>query len=247
MTEIIAHRGSSLLAPENTLAAVMRAWEENADAVEVDVWMTADRRIVALHDADLLRTAGINRRVAELTVDELANIDVGSWKGPQWRGEPVPTLESLLATLPPGKRFFVEIKCGEEIVDELARVVRSSPFPQSAVIISMSLPVTKAVKRALPMCQVHGVFENDEDQEMSTHWPSAQELIAAAKTCGLDGVDVDARGMITRALVSELKSANLDVCVWTVDSPERARELIAAGVSGITTNRPGWLRRELGL
>jgi glycerophosphoryl diester phosphodiesterase len=53
--------------------------------------------------------------------------------------------------------------------------------------------------------------------------------------------------MITRALVSELKSANLDVCVWTVDSPERARELIAAGVSGITTNRPGWLRRELGL
>ena len=63
----------------------------------------------------------------------------------------------------------------------------------------------------------------------------------------LDGVDLDTRGPITAELVSKLKAAGLGVGVWTVDSPQRARELIAAGVEGITTNRPGWLRSELGM
>jgi len=75
--------------------------------------------------------------------------------------------------------------------------------------------------------------------------PGAAELIAAAQASGLDGVDLDASGPVNAALVNPLKAAGLKVCVWTVDTPARARKLIAAGVDGITTNRPGWLIEKL--
>jgi glycerophosphoryl diester phosphodiesterase len=246
MTEIIAHRGSSFLAPENTLAAVKLAWLERADAVEVDVWLTADGQIVALHDEDLRRTAGIDRSIHKIRLADLESIDVGRWKEKRFAGERVPTLRALLGTLPQGKRFFVEIKCGDEIVDELARVVRASPYPEAVVPIGFSLPTMRKVKQALPMCRVDGVFDFEEDQEGQLR-PTADDLIALAKEHSLDGVDLDARGPLTREFVAELKAAGLGVCVWTVDAPDRARELIAAGVEGITTNRPGFMRGELGL
>ena len=247
MTQIIGHRGSSFLAPENTLAAVELAWQEGADAVEVDVHMTADGYVVAVHDEDLLRTGGVNRRVDALTFAELQSIDVGRWKGERFAGERVPALAALLDTLPRSKQFLVEVKCGPEIVDEMARVVKTSKSPADVVIIGMSLAVMQLAKNALPMCAVHGVIEFDDKVEPSKRAWTAAELTACARRYELDGVDLDTRGPITRELVSKLKAAGLGVGVWTVDSPQRARELIAAGVEGITTNRPGWLRSELGL
>src|SRR5262249_47815617 len=121
--EIVAHRGSSYLAPENTLASVELAWKEGADAVEGDFRLTADGQIVCLHDATLARTAGVNRPVAECTLDELRKYDFGTWKGPQFAGEPIPTLNELLATIPNGKRFYVEVKCGAEIIEPLCQAV----------------------------------------------------------------------------------------------------------------------------
>jgi glycerophosphoryl diester phosphodiesterase len=269
MTQIIAHRGSSFLAPENTLAAVELAWQEGADAVEVDVFMTADGQIVALHDEDLRRTGGVDRRIDAMTFADSQAIDVGRWKREQFAGERIPTLAALLDTLRPSKQFLVEIKCGHEIVDELARVVKASKSPTDVVIIGMSLPVMQRAKHALPMCSIHGVIEHcskgsevpspksqvpSKSANQSTWdlgpgtWDNTTDaLIATARQYMLDGVDLDTRGPITAELVSNLKAAGLGIGVWTVDSPQRARELIAAGVEGITTNRPGWLRSELGL
>jgi glycerophosphoryl diester phosphodiesterase len=246
MTQIIAHRGSSFLAPENTLAAVELAWQEGADAVEVDVHMTADGQIVALHDEDLLRTGGVDRRIDALTYADLQNIDVGRWKDERYEGERIPELADLLATMPRGKFFFVEIKCGDEIVQEFARVVQAFKSPAKVVPIGLSFPVMAQVKQALPMSPVYGVFECEKTHSV-LRCPTTEELIASAREHHFDGVDLDTRMPITRDMVSALKSAGLGVCVWTVDSPQRARELIAAGVEGITTNRPGWLRSELGL
>jgi glycerophosphoryl diester phosphodiesterase len=247
MTQIIAHRGSSYLAPENTQAAVELAWQEGADAVEVDVHMTSDRHIVAIHDEGLLRTGGVDRRIDAMTLAEVQAIDVGRWKGEQFAGHSVPTLAALLQRLPVRKQIFVEVKCGSEIVDGLARVVTASKSPIDVVIIGMSLPAMHEVKRALPMCPVHGVIEFDEKKETAnTRWTSAA-LLENAERYRLEGLDLDTRGPITPELVSDLKTAGLGVGVWTVDSPHRARELIAAGVEGITTNRPGWLRDQLGL
>ncbi len=100
--EIIAHRGASFLAPENTMASVMLGWEKNAD-VEVDVYLTKDNRIVAIHDETTERTAGTDVNVAESTSDELRKLDVGSFKYEEYAGEQIPFLADIVETNPPGR------------------------------------------------------------------------------------------------------------------------------------------------
>src|SRR5580698_8356847 len=101
--EIIAHRGSSFEAPENTLAAVNLAWRQRADAVEIDVHLSRDGRLVVIHDSNTRRTTGVNRKVARQTLAELHALDAGRWKGLTWLGEKIPSLEEVLASVPPGK------------------------------------------------------------------------------------------------------------------------------------------------
>jgi glycerophosphoryl diester phosphodiesterase len=244
--EIIAHRGSSYIAAENTLAAFALAWEEGADAIEGDFRLTRDGRIVAVHDKDLHRVAGNGSCVADLTLSELRQLDVGRWKHPRFAGQRAPTLEEVLAARPAGKRVYVEIKCGMEIVAPLVSLLaRHHDDALTVVPISFSLDVLSALGRSLPHCKTYGVFELKADESTRRLRPTADELIDVARRAGLDGVDLDARGPIDKTLVDALIAAGLDVCVWTVDDPRRARELAAAGVRGITTNRPGWLRNEL--
>ena len=114
--KIIAHRGASHLAPENTLASVELAWRLGADAVEVDVRLTRDGRIVAIHDPTTDRTAGIHLEVAATHSSHLRRLDVGRYKHPRFAGERIPYLEEVLQTVPPGRQLFVEIKCGPQIL-----------------------------------------------------------------------------------------------------------------------------------
>lgn len=95
---IIAHRGASYEAPENTLPAVRLGWERDADAVEVDIHQTRDGRIVAIHDRSTARVTGRTGLVAETTLERLRSLDAGSWKGMRWRGVRIPTLEEVLET-----------------------------------------------------------------------------------------------------------------------------------------------------
>ena len=99
--EIIAHRGASWDAPENSRAAVELAWRQGADAVEADFRLTRDGRIVAAHDDSLKRVTGVDLRVSEHSLDELRQLDIGGWKGPQWSGERIATLEEMLAVASP--------------------------------------------------------------------------------------------------------------------------------------------------
>ena len=109
--EIIAHRGFSSQAPENTLSAFRLAWERGADACETDLHLTKDGNIVVTHDENLKRVSGEDKSVAHSALKELLTLDVGSWMGPKWKGEKIPTLDQALATMPVGKkRFFLEIK-----------------------------------------------------------------------------------------------------------------------------------------
>jgi glycerophosphoryl diester phosphodiesterase len=243
--EIIAHRGSSFIAPENTLAAFALAWQEGSDAIEGDFRLTRDGHVVAMHDKDLQRVAGDRSRVADLTLDELRQFDVGRWKHGRFAGQRAPTLEEILAARPADGRVYVEIKCGLQIVTPLVRLLADRDDASTVILISFFLDVLSALKSALPQCKAHGVFEFKTDESTGETRPSANELIDAARKAGLDGVDLDVRGPIDKPMVDALLAARLDVCVWTVDDPKRARELTAAGVRGLTTNRPGWLRKEL--
>jgi len=246
--EIIGHRGASHSAPENTLASVNLAWQRGADAVEIDVWMTKDGRIVVLHDSTTERTTGKDWNVAERTLSELQELDAGSWKARKWAGQRIPTLEAVLATVPHGKRLFIEIKCGQEILPELEEVLKAAGLgPGQTVVISFDFAVVKAVKTRMPRLPVFWVHDTSPkcDEKTGRLLDPPDELIEKCRRAGLDGLDLAHDSQLTKQLVDKIHDLHMELYVWTVDSPEDAARLTALGVDGITTNRPGWLRRQL--
>jgi len=244
--EIIAHRGASFDAPENTLAAVNLAWKRNADAVEIDVTLSRDGKIVVVHDETTKRYGGPNKKIVEQTLAELKRIDVGTWKNKKWADARIPTLSQVLRTIPEKKRLFIEIKCGVEIIPELKRVIRASgKKPRQIVCISFSLPTITAVKRALPKIEAAWIIGLQQHRRTQQWTPSLGPIIRKTKAAFLDGVDLSAKKVIDRKYVDRVRKAGLHFYVWTVDSQTQARKLIDAGVEGITTNRPGRLRKQL--
>ena len=239
--EFIAHRGASHDAPENTLAAVRLAWQQRADAVEVDVRLSKDGRLVVIHDDSTNRTCAVNKKISEQTLAQLRPLDVGRWKGKQWSGERIPTFEEVLATVPEGKRLFVELKCGPEGISELVRIASSSTKPPTQIVaIGFSRQTMKQLKAEMPELEVCWISKFRRNWKAGGWSPATQQLVAAAQEAAIG------HRLPTAAEDETLKGAGLRVYVWTVDSPAKARQLAGAGVDGITTNRPGWLRQRLG-
>jgi len=190
---LIAHRGASQDAPENTLAALSLAWQQHADAVEIDIRLTRDNHIVLMHDATAHRTAGLDRPIAELSLAELRQLDAGSWKAPQYAGERIPTLAEALDVIPADKRIFIEIKCGPEVLPELPSIFTASKLtPENIVLIGFDGETMQSAKRLLPdiSCALLSDFQQDE---ATTEWrPTIENLIHRAQTANLNGLDLRA-------------------------------------------------------
>lgn len=240
--EIIAHRGASYLAPENTMAAVKLGWEKEAD-VEVDIFLTKDNRIVAIHDKTTKRTAGIELEVAETTSQELLQLDVGSYKSEKYKGEPIPLLSDIVDSIPPGRKLYIEIKCGKEVLPYLQELLAESGKMSQVVIIGFNLDtVTKSKKLIdVPTYWLKGTDKNKATDEWIPHDP---QLIQTAKSYGLDGMDVHYAG-VTKEFVDAATAEGQKLYVWTVNDPKEAARLVDLGVTGITTDRPAWLREQL--
>jgi glycerophosphoryl diester phosphodiesterase len=243
--EIVAHRGASADAPENSLSSMKLAWQQNADAIETDLWLSKDGKLIVFHDADTKRIGKVNRKISDYTLAEAQQVDIGTWKGPQFAGERIPTLESFLATIPEGKRIFLEIKCGPEIIPEFVRVLKASGRPASQLaVISFNYDSIRESKKALPELE-HYLLADYKKDEKTGELPQLATLITQAKEAKLDGLDLQFKWPIDEAFVSEVKAAGLKLAAWTVDDPAVAKKLATAGVASITTNKPGWLREQL--
>jgi glycerophosphoryl diester phosphodiesterase len=240
--EIIAHRGASHLAPENTMASVMLGWEKGAD-VEVDVYLSSDNRIVVIHDDTTERTAGTDVKVGETTSQELRKLDVGSFKAEEFAGEQIPFLADIVRTIPPERKLYVEIKCGKEILPFLRELIVESGKMSQIVIIGFDLETVAMSKELIdiPTYWLKGTEKVEETEEWIPHEP---QLIQKAENEGLDGLDVHYAG-VTKEFIRAAKTSGQKLYVWTVDDPEEAARLVKLGVDGITTNRPGWLREQL--
>jgi glycerophosphoryl diester phosphodiesterase len=244
--EIIGHRGASEDAPENTLGSFRLAWTQNADAAETDVYLSKDGEIVVIHDANTGRVGGRNRKVVDQTLAELKQLDIGRWKGDQWTGERIPTLAELLAIIPEGKRLFIEIKCGPEIAPRLVEVLNSAhKRPEQTCLISFSYEVMQRVKKELPALKCYWIVQLKRNRKTGSWSPPLQEIIRKAKDAGLDGIDFGDAPVIDREFVAKVKQAGLGVYIWTVNTTKEAGRLEQAGVDGITTNRPGFLKEFL--
>ena len=240
--EIVAHRGASHLAPENTMASVMLGWEKGAD-VEVDVYLSSDNRIVVIHDSTTKRTAGPEVKVAETTASELRMLDIGSFKSEDFAGERIPFLADIVKTIPPKRKLYVEIKCGKEILPFLHKLIVDSGKMSQVVVIGFDIETVAASKKLIPVPTywLKGTAKDKETEEWIPHDPY---LVQIAQDNGLDGIDVHYAG-VTKELVDAARSSGQKLYVWTVDDPAEAARLVKLGVAGITTNRPGWLREQL--
>jgi glycerophosphoryl diester phosphodiesterase len=236
--KIIAHRGASHLAPENTLASVELAWRLGADAVEVDVHLTRDGRIVAIHDPTTDRTAGIRFEIATTHSSHLRRLDVGRHKHPRFAGERIPYLEEVLQTVPPGRQLFVEIKCGPQILPPLVETVARSGKRLQIVLIGFDLGTIETAKKMMPDVPVYWLC--DKRLLLSYGRPLAER----AKAGSVDGLDVHWSGL-TRQFIRAVKTTGLQLYIWTVDDPAQAVRLHAMGADGITTNRPDQLKSVL--
>jgi glycerophosphoryl diester phosphodiesterase len=245
--EIVAHRGASFDAPENTLPAFKLGWKQGADAVELDIWLSKDGQIVVLHDPNTKRIAGQDKKVSEQTLAELRGLDAGRWKDAKWAGEKLPTLDEALNIIPDGKQLFIEIKCGAEVLPELERALKqAAKKPQQIVIIGFSLPTMEAAKKRFPNLQVFWLSDFKKDKETGAWSPTVDELIRGAVAAKLDGLDLKAETeVLDAAFAQKIRAARLQFHVWTVDDPAIARKMVQIGVDGITTNRPEWLRQQL--
>jgi len=243
---LIAHRGASTKAPENTLVAFRLAWQEGADGIEADFRLTLDGRIVCLHDATTGRTSQVDLAVAQTPFDELRRLDAGLWKGDAWQGERIPLLEEILDELPPGKRFFIELKGGEEMIAPLKRVL--SGYWASAGqlrLLAFDSKLVSRLKEHLPDIRVCLNVARRRRPLFSSRQAAREELIATLEKCRADGLSSQASPLLDAPFVDELHRAGREAHVWTVDSVRVAGHYRAMGVDSIMTNRPGWLRSRL--
>lgn len=232
--EVTAHRGAAAVAPENTIAAVREAMRLNADFIEIDAMLTADRAVAIFHDTDLRRLAGDPRRIADLTLEQLAVFDVGAWFGPAFAGERIPTLEAVLseiATVNPAPRLNVELKVSGDAV-ELAHAVSAALIARGAdqsIITSLS-PAALAAVRA-----------SDAHRRIG--------LIVTAALGDLRRLDVDlysARAaIVTPGFLADAAVDGREVHVWGVADDDQLTSLVLRGVDGVITSDVAGTRDRL--
>lgn len=251
--EIVAHRGASYDAPENTLAAFNLAWRKGADAIEGDFFLTKDEQIICIHDSSTKRTAaGIDLDVSQSTTQQLQQLDVGSWKAQQWAGVRIPTLQEILHALPKGKRIFIEPKRGRQMLPHLKDVLAQAPSKtHQAVIISSDKKLIADVKNQIPAVKAYWVCNLKQDRRRKKWNPTLSRILQTLKECKADGIIYGLsrrlHKIMDKRFVEALHKpdASFHVSIAVVDDPEDARRFCRFGVDSIITNRPGFLRDKL--
>ncbi len=245
---IIGHRGASRDAPENTLESFRCAWEQGADGIEADFRLTADGRIVCMHDETTARTTGVAMNIADTDLKELRRLDAGLWKSTSWTGTIIPTLDEVLAALPDGSWFFIEIKSGPEIIVPLEKALQASGLsPQRIRLLSFSAPLIAKLKRQLPGWHACWLCDYRHTTLNNAGHPPRTDILDTLNHTGADGLASANRSFLDRNMVTTLQELDKEIHVWTVDRLPAARRLCALGVDSIMTNRPGWLREKLSL
>ena len=238
---IVAHRGASYDAPENTIPAFMLAWEQGSDAIEGDFFLTADGEVVCIHDSHTGRVSDTRLIVAESTLEELRKLDVGSWKGEEWTGTGIPTLAEVFAVVPADRKIFVEIKPGTEILPKVYEEIdRSGLRVEQIVIISFNADVVREFKAARPEHKVYWLSGLRKDAYGSLV-PGLDAVLKTLESTGADGFSSH-YGLVTGEFVEQILNAGYEYHVWTVNDPARAWELKGYGVMSITTDVPGLIR-----
>ena len=257
-TLIIAHRGASRAAPENTLAAFELAWGEGADGIEGDFRLTRDDQIVCLHDSSTLRMTGTDLCVAETTLAELRKLEIAAFRGSHETAGPsiirsgasiqrIATLDEVLGIVPSAEKIFIELKSGPEIIPRLKGVLSNSPVNLAqVVVISFDSETLLEARRQIPAAKLLLLIDYAERAGES---PALTTLdrVQAVREAQADGVGSQAdRSVVDAPFVRSFHDVGLEFHVWTVNDPDLARYFRELGVDSLTTDHPGRMKEEVG-
>lgn len=245
--DVIAHRGSSGVAPENTLAAVEKAIEQRANWFEIDIQRTADGELVLFHDRDLRRTTDVEevfpeRALAPLgtfTLAELQQLDAGSWFSPEFAGEPIPTMDQLLETVGQRIGFLLEVKdpslypgIEQQIIDEL----RGAGGYLDAALAGERI-VLQSFDHA-SMRRSHDIAPEIPVGLLTGTRMSSAELAVAAEYAAQ--INPSFR-VVDQGYLDEVHALGMQMSVYTVNTGRDMRAMLDLGVDGIITDYPAVL------
>lgn len=233
-TIVVAHRGASGYAPENTLSAMKKAIDMNAEFSELDVQETKDGKIILLHDNTLERTGKKNLNIWEVNYDELKNIEVGEWYAEEFKGEPIPTLEEVIELVRGKMKLNIELKTNKHekmLAERALQVVIDNNFLDQVVFTSFKFDEVRKIREINKEAKVGYIFSK---------MPKDIDVFA-------EDVDILSvkKKLVDEEFMSKAKAAGKEVAVWTVNEPEEMKKLIALGVDAIITNYPDVLRKVL--
>lgn len=225
---VTAHRGSSITAPENTMAAIKLAMEEKADMIEIDAQRTSDGVIVLLHDKDLKRVTQLDKGIWEVTYDEIKDLDIGSWFDPEFAAERIPTLSEVIDTVRGKCQLNIELKFNghdAELSKNVVDLVKQAGFLEQSVFTSLDYQGLLDAKEADPSVKTG--------------------LIVTAALGDVTRLNVDflsvSAASVNRNLLSRARDAGMEVHVWTVNEIPQMNAMIGLGVDSIITDVPALL------
>ena len=222
---VLGHRGWPQECPENTLASMAAAVELGCEAVELDLHLSADGRVVVMHDAEVERTTDGTGCIHEMTLAEIKRLDAGSWFGARFRGERVPTLEELLEVVPHEVELYAEVKDGRPaMVPALLPLL--APRGEAAVVHSFDAQFIERLRQAAPSMRT-GLLGN----------VTKLDMLAEARRLGCRGIHPCVEGL-TREAVAAWQAEGFTVMVWTARNEAECRQILELAPDVIGTDCP---------
>lgn len=233
---VIAHRGASGYAPENTMAAFQKAFEMKAEFIELDVMLSKDGVPVLFHDQTLDKKTDGTGEVKEYTFAELQQLDAGSWFSEEFSDEKIPSLEEVLSWASGKMALNIEIKTEawredpeRSIEPRVVQLVRESGMSDHIIFSSFDYRILRRLNELAPELRTAVLYEPSQSGEKDPV-TLVSELQANAFNCSAT--------QLTPEWMNQLKTAGIPVLVYTVNDPEVMKFLMDAGVSGIFTDYP---------
>ena len=219
---------------------MIEGFQQLADGVEVDIRLTLDNKIVCHHDKSALRTTGIDRKIEDMSLEEIQSLDCGSWFGEHWSDERIPELKDVLKSVPKDKEIYIEVKTKEETVPFLLRDIDEQELSIDQITVITFFPeVIREIKRrdANIKCNLLIAFDYKDI--------AVDEIIDLAVKIDANGLGAQNHKRLNGQFIQSLKNTGKSVHVWTVNSRKEAEEYLKNGIDSITTNKPLYLRNHL--
>ena len=242
---LIAHRGESVDAPENTLPAYQTAVGRGF-GFECDIYLSADKRVFTFHDTSLTRTTGgaNTNKCNDVTWDEVSKIDVGSWgkwKGSKFAGTRPALLEEVLELARDGRWIYVEVKSRTpDIVPYIKEIFakQTKATPRNTLFLAGGT-CGRALKEQMPEYKVLACVNCRHGWKKDSKPMTTQEIIAISREMKADGVDIRFdREVTTSDFIKTIKDAGFELHVWTIDNLSDAVEAFRRGAQTVTSNCP---------